>query len=113
MSALRLFASCARGLETLLAKELAGLGASAIKETVAGVSCEADLADLYRIGYCARLPSRWLLRLAEGEIATPDDLYELAKSVAWPEHFDLEGRFAIHVSGDFPNLRLSLWAIRG
>jgi type VI secretion system protein ImpJ len=23
------------------------------------------------------------------------------------------GGFAIHVSGDFPNLRLELWAIRG
>ena len=102
MSMLRLFASCARGLETLLAKELAALGASAIKETVAGVSCEASLAEMYRIGYCARLPSRWLLRLAEGEIATPDDLYELARTVSWHEHFALEGRFAIHVSGKSP-----------
>ncbi len=111
MSMLRLFASCARGLETLLAKELASLGASAIKETVAGVSCEASLADTYRIGYCARLPSRWLLRLAEGEIATPDDLYELAKTVSWHEHFPLEGRFAIHVSGKSPAFRDTRFAM--
>ena len=111
MSNLRLFATCARGLETLLAKELAALGASAIKETVAGVSCEASLAEMYRIGYCARLPSRWLLRLAEGEIATPDDLYELARTVSWHEHFALESRFAIHVSGKSPAFRDTRFAM--
>jgi len=111
MSSLRLFASCARGLETLLAKELATLGATAIKETVAGVSCEASLADTYRIGYCARLPSRCLLRLAEGEIATPDDLYALARTVSWHAHFPLEGRFAIHVSGKSPAFRDTRFAM--
>ncbi len=111
MSNLRLFASCARGLETLLAKELAALGASAIKETVAGVSCEASLEEMYRIGYCARLPSRWLLRLAEGEISNPDDLYELARTVAWHEHFALESHFAIHVSGKSPAFRDTRFAM--
>jgi type VI secretion system protein ImpJ len=30
----------------------------------------------------------------------------------WPQ-MQASGGFAIHVSGDFPNLRLELWAIRG
>ena len=81
MSTHSFFATCARGLETLLARELAALGAEDIRETVAGVECSATLAAAYTIGYQARLPSRWLLRLAAGEIANPDDLSALARTV--------------------------------
>jgi 23S rRNA (guanine2445-N2)-methyltransferase / 23S rRNA (guanine2069-N7)-methyltransferase len=102
MSTLLLFATCARGLETLLARELAALGAVDIRETVAGVECAATLADAYRIGYCARLPSRWLLRLAGGEIADPDQLYDLARTVPWHEHFGSTDRFAVSVAGKSP-----------
>lgn len=102
MKILPLFATCARGLETLLARELAALGAEDIRETVAGVECSATLAAAYAIGYQARLPSRWLLRLSAGEIANPDDLYLLARSVPWHEHFSAEHRFAVHVAGKSP-----------
>lgn len=99
MSLFPLFATCARGIETQVARELAALGASGIRETVAGVYAEGDLATAYRIGYCARLPSRCLLRLGEAEIVSPDDLYALARQVRWHEHFRGEDRFAIHVGG--------------
>ncbi|MFO1495254.1 MAG: THUMP domain-containing protein [Lysobacterales bacterium] len=96
---LPLFASCARGIETLVARELAALGAGGIRETVAGVYAEGDLATAYRIGYCAS-SSRCLLRLGEAEIwCQPDDLYALARQVRWHEHFRGEDRFAIHVGG--------------
>jgi 23S rRNA (guanine2445-N2)-methyltransferase / 23S rRNA (guanine2069-N7)-methyltransferase len=111
MSTLPLFATCARGLETLLAKELAALGASEIRETVAGVECSAGLAEAYAIGYGARLPSRWLLRLAGGEIADPDQLYELARTVAWHELFRAEDRFAVHVGGKSPAFRDTRFAM--
>lgn len=111
MSLLPLFATCARGIETLVARELQALGASAIRETVAGVYAEANLETAYRIGYCARLPSRWLLRLGEGEIANPDDLYALAKGVAWHEHFAGDDRFAIHVGGKSAAFRDTRFAL--
>jgi 23S rRNA (guanine2445-N2)-methyltransferase / 23S rRNA (guanine2069-N7)-methyltransferase len=102
MSTLNFFATCARGLETLLARELAALGAEDIRETVAGVECSATLAVAYAIGYQARLPSRWLLRLAAGEIANPDDLYALARTVRWHEHFSADQSFALQVAGKSP-----------
>ncbi|MCP5473947.1 MAG: bifunctional 23S rRNA (guanine(2069)-N(7))-methyltransferase RlmK/23S rRNA (guanine(2445)-N(2))-methyltransferase RlmL [Lysobacterales bacterium] len=102
MSTHSFFATCARGLETLLARELAALGAEDIRETVAGVECSATLAAAYAIGYQARLPSRWLLRLAAGEIANPDDLYALARTVRWHEHFSADHRFAVQVAGKSP-----------
>jgi len=111
MSNLPFFATCARGLETLLARELAALGAADIRETVAGVECSASLADAYKIGYCARLPSRWLLRLAAGEIVDPDELYALARTVPWHEHFGSQDRFAVHVGGKSPAFRDTRFAM--
>lgn len=111
MSTLSLFATCARGLETLLARELAALGAEDIRETVAGVECSATLAAAYAVGYQARLPSRWLLRLAGGEIANPDDLYAMARTVLWHEHFSAEHRFAVHVAGKSPAFNDSRFAM--
>ena len=99
MSTLPFFASCARGLEPLVARELAAFGASEIRETAAGVSCVATLEQAYRIGYCARLPSRWLLKLVEVELTSSEQLYEVAKGVPWHEHFGSDDRFAIHVAG--------------
>lgn len=99
MSALPLFASCARGLEPLLARELAGFGADEIRETVAGVSCSATLEQAYRIGYGTRLASRWLLRLAEVELKDSEQLYAAARALPWHQHFGAGNRFAVHVAG--------------
>lgn len=38
--------------------------------------------------------------------------FELDRGSPHWQHMQTSGAFAIHVSGDFPNLRLSLWAIR-
>ena len=38
--------------------------------------------------------------------------FELDRGSPHWQHMQTSGGFAIHVSGDFPNLRLSLWAIR-
>jgi type VI secretion system protein ImpJ len=39
--------------------------------------------------------------------------FELDRGSPHWQHMQNAGAFAIHVSGDFPNLRLELWAIRG
>lgn len=39
--------------------------------------------------------------------------FELDRNSPHWQHMQSSGGFAIHVSGDFPNLRLELWAIRG
>jgi type VI secretion system protein ImpJ len=39
--------------------------------------------------------------------------FELDRGSAHWAYMQNSGGFAIHVSGDFPNLRLELWAIRG
>ena len=58
------FATCPKGLESLLADELRALGAGTVKETRAGVAFSGDLAGAYRACLWSRLASRVLLPLA-------------------------------------------------
>ncbi|GMU44651.1 MAG: bifunctional 23S rRNA (guanine(2069)-N(7))-methyltransferase RlmK/23S rRNA (guanine(2445)-N(2))-methyltransferase RlmL [Xanthomonadales bacterium PRO6] len=111
MSALPWFASCARGLEPLLARELIEFGACEVRETVAGVACSATLEQGYRIGYCARLPSRWLLRLAEVELEDSEQLYAVARALPWHRHFGSGERFAVHIAGKSTLYRDSRFAM--
>lgn len=61
--ALDFLATCPRGLEGLLAEELAGLGASVSRESVASVHGSADRATLYRLCLWSRLANRIILVL--------------------------------------------------
>lgn len=56
-------ATCPRGLEGLLAEELAGLGASVARESVASVHGSVDRATLYRLCLWSRLANRIILVL--------------------------------------------------
>lgn len=115
MSQHALFASCPLGLEVWVARELVGLGAELVREAPAGVHVRADSETMYRIGYGARLPSRWLLSLAEGKIDSADALYALARTVPWHEHFDAEQRFALQLGGRsslFADTRFALLKVK-
>ena len=63
-SPLKLFATCPKGIESLLADELRGFGAGEVKETRAGVAFAGTLATAYRACLWSRLASRILLTLA-------------------------------------------------
>jgi 23S rRNA (guanine2445-N2)-methyltransferase / 23S rRNA (guanine2069-N7)-methyltransferase len=104
MSLHSLFATCGRGIEPLLAAELATLGASACKERNGGVAFEADLATAYRTCLWSRLASRVLLPLTSFPLTGTDAIYEAARAIAWRELFDLHKTFAIEVAGRSPQV---------
>lgn len=89
------FATCPKGIETLLADELRALGARAVRETRAGVAFEGALADAYRACLWSRLASRVLLPLARFSAPTPEALYAGAQSIAWREHLGVDGTLAV------------------
>jgi putative N6-adenine-specific DNA methylase len=60
-----LFAACAPGFEPLLAGELRGLGAGALKPEAGGVAFRGSLPELLRANLWLRTASRVLLRLGE------------------------------------------------
>ncbi len=97
--ALELFATASRGLEPLLAKELAALGAATVKEQGGGVAFTGDLATAYRACLESRLASRILLPLSRFPLADADGLYQGARAVEWTDVFDIKSTFAIEVAG--------------
>ena len=92
------FAPCPRGLETLLADELAAAGASAIRQVPGGASFEGDLACCYRANLESRLATRILRRVAHGVYAREDDIYRLAREVPWARLFDVSRTIRVDVN---------------
>jgi putative N6-adenine-specific DNA methylase len=83
----RFFAPCPRGLEGVLAAELARLGGSGIAPTEGGVAFEGDLALAYRANLESRIASRILWRVAGGGYRDEADLYALVHTVDWKTLF--------------------------
>src|SRR5437870_2336713 len=99
-----LFASCPKGVEPLLAAELAQLGAVETAERQGGVSCRADQRGAYRTCLWSRLASRVLMPLVTFPCTSPDDLYSAAKAIDWPDLFATESTFAVEVAGHSPHV---------
>ncbi|MEK6244399.1 MAG: THUMP domain-containing protein [Pseudomonadota bacterium] len=108
------FASSPRGLEPLLAAELASLGAQRVQEVPGGVAFSGDWGVCYRANLWSRLASRILWRVAEFDYAGEDDLYEAARKVDWLRLFAVERTLRVNVSAqksplkslDFATLRI-------
>ncbi len=95
------FAPCPRGLESLLADELLAAGAQQASVVAGGVRFEGDGACCRRANLCSRLATRILWRVAEGRYKREEDIYQLARDVAWPRLF-----------GNALTLRVATTAIR-
>ena len=80
------FATCAKGLEDLLATELRACGAVQVQETRAGVSFAGSLETGLRVCLWSRLASRILLPIGTFPAATPEELYAGTRLLPWPEH---------------------------
>ena len=94
-----LFATCPRGLETILAQELAAQGCTHIAPTDGGVSCQGSLEAAYRANLHSRTASRILLQLAKQPYRSEDDIYRAAKSIRWEDWFHAGQTFKIKVEG--------------
>jgi putative N6-adenine-specific DNA methylase len=81
------FAPCPRGLEAPFVEELLELGIEAPLAVPGGVGFAAPLEAVYRVNHWSRIASRILLRVAEGEYGAEEDIYQLARGVAWEDWF--------------------------
>jgi putative N6-adenine-specific DNA methylase len=108
------FASSPRGLEQLLAAELAALGARDAQQVPGGVAFSGDWKVCYAANLWSRLASRVLWRVAEFEYAGEGDIYEAARKVEWMRYFTVERTLRVNVSAqksplkslDFATLRI-------
>src|SRR5688572_14322386 len=99
---MKFFASCGKGLEYLLADELAALGCARATAAMAGVNVEGTLADAQRAVLWSRLASRVLWPIAEFDCPDEHALYNGAAAIDWPQHLDQNHTVAVdaHVSGE-------------
>ena len=81
------------------------LGASATRETVAGVYFTGQTALAYRACLWSRLANRILLPVAKLEAADSDTLYQQLKEVDWGALFGPDQSFAIDFSGENRQIR--------
>ncbi|MDP5291957.1 bifunctional 23S rRNA (guanine(2069)-N(7))-methyltransferase RlmK/23S rRNA (guanine(2445)-N(2))-methyltransferase RlmL [Oceanimonas sp. CHS3-5] len=93
------FATCPKGLESLLSDELQALGASQVQETVAGVAFLGELDVAYRACLWSRLASRIMLQLADFPMRDDMDLYLGASNIEWETHIEEGQTFAVDFSG--------------
>ncbi|MFA5630581.1 MAG: bifunctional 23S rRNA (guanine(2069)-N(7))-methyltransferase RlmK/23S rRNA (guanine(2445)-N(2))-methyltransferase RlmL [Porticoccaceae bacterium] len=107
MASQEIFVNCPKGMEALLREELLALGASAVRETVAGVYASGDAAYPYRVCLWSRIANRVLLPLARVEVNSAEELYQGAGQIDWSAHMDSATTFAVDFAGRSDAIRHS------
>ncbi len=92
----RFFAPCPRGLEAVLAGELAELGAGEIAAAEGGVGFSGALPVAYAVNLHSRIASRVLWQVGAGQYRSEDDVYRGVNALDWPLLFD--GALTIRVN---------------
>ncbi len=89
------FATCARGLEPVLAGELRRLNAADITPGRGGVGFAGDLTLVYRANLWLRSAVRVLRPVAEFPVRDPDELYERVRDIRWDEFLTPDHTLAV------------------
>lgn len=92
---LRYFATCARGLEPILAEELVQLRAFDIAPGRGGVSFQGDRALVYHANLCLRTAIRVLRPILSAEVQSPDELYDAIRTVDWSSYLTPDHTLAV------------------
>ncbi|MCL2022631.1 MAG: THUMP domain-containing protein [Betaproteobacteria bacterium] len=111
------FATSPRGLEKLLAHELAEAGAKSVRDAHGGVEFAGDWAVCYRANLHSRIATRILWRLSSAPYRKEkgeDDIYRQALAIPWEDYFSVEATFRVQTTAsrspvksvDFVTLRV-------
>jgi 23S rRNA (guanine2445-N2)-methyltransferase / 23S rRNA (guanine2069-N7)-methyltransferase len=92
------FATTAKEMESLLAREVEEAGGKEIKITRAGVSFVGTLESAYRLCLWSRIANRVLLPLGRFPAANPEKLYGGTKSIRWSDHIGKDATIAVDFS---------------
>jgi len=93
------FATVARGLEPIAARELRNLGAENITEDYMGVHFSGDRTLLYRANLWSRTMFRILMPLGEFGCNDAQELYNNVKAIAWEEVLSPEKTISVRTTG--------------
>ncbi len=91
----RYFATCARGLEGVLAGELRDLGAADVKPGRGGAAFAGDRPVLYRANLWLRTAVRVLMPVLEAPVTSPEELYDAVRSLDWARYLTPDHTLAV------------------
>jgi putative N6-adenine-specific DNA methylase len=103
----RYFATVARGLEEIAARELESLGAKEVIVDFTGVHFQGDKKLLYQVNLWARTIFRVLMPIAQIKSANAEQLYDNVKKIDWQEYLENYHTLAINCTGSSENLNHS------
>lgn len=89
------FATCARGLEKILAQEVQALGAHDVSVGRGGVHFVGNQLLLYRANLWLRTAVRVLRPVLQAEVHSPEELYEAVRSVDWAQYLTPDHTLAV------------------
>lgn len=89
------FATCARGLEPVLAGELRDLGTGEVTPGRGGVAFSGDQGTLYRANLWLRTAIRVLRPILEAAVTSPEELYDAVQSVDWSQYLTPDHTLAV------------------
>lgn len=92
------FATCPRGLEALLAEDIAATGGTEVAITPGGAGFAGNKETGYRLNLHSRIATRVLCRLASADFRNEQDIYRLAYDIAWPQLFDVSRSIRVYVT---------------
>jgi len=94
----KFFATCPRGLERVLADELVALGAREVLPVDGGAAFGGDLAMGYAANLESRVASRVLWQVGQARYRDERAIFEAARALPWPRHFDVSRTIRVNVS---------------
>lgn len=92
---MKFFATCARGLEGVLADELRGLDAREVAPGRGGVHFAGSKRTLYLANLWLRTAIRVLRPIAEFAAPSPEELYDAVRAVDWSRYLTPEHTLAV------------------
>jgi putative N6-adenine-specific DNA methylase len=91
----RFFATCARGIEEVLAGELRDLGAENVQVGRGGVHFEGTQSTHYQANLWLRTAIRVLCPILEATVTSPEELYEAVRTIDWTEYLTPDHTLAV------------------
>lgn len=95
---MRYFATCPRGLEGLLAEDIALVGGENIVVAAGGVGCDGSLETGYRLNLESRIATRVLVQVATGSYRNEADIYSLTYDIDWTKLFTVDQSIRVYVT---------------
>ncbi len=93
------FATVARGLEEIAAKELEKLGATNVRPDFTGVHFQGDKELLYRVNLWSRILFRVLVPIAKVKSYNARELYNSVQEIDWSPYLHPKMTFAVNCTG--------------